>query len=141
MQMPNENMDTAMFAPCGMNCMVCYKHCSHKKPCAGCLNSDQGKPEHCRKCKIKDCAKEKQVLYCFKCFEFPCRLIKNLEKSYNKRYQASLIKHSCFVQSYGVERFMEQQKAMYTCPECGGIISIHDRACSECQKKAEPADF
>lgn len=36
-----------MFAPCGMNCKVCYKHCYHKKPCAGCLNSDQGKPEHC----------------------------------------------------------------------------------------------
>ena len=52
MKMPTEKMDTAMFAPCGMNCLVCYKHCYHKKPCAGCLNSDMGKPEHCRKCKI-----------------------------------------------------------------------------------------
>lgn len=42
-----------MFALCGMNCKVCYKHCYHKKPCDGCLNSDKGKPEHCRKCKIK----------------------------------------------------------------------------------------
>lgn len=25
MQMPKENMDTIMFAPCGMNCKVCYK--------------------------------------------------------------------------------------------------------------------
>ena len=57
MKMPTEKMDTAMFAPCGMNCLVCYKHCYHKKPCAGCLNSDMGKPEHCRKCKIKDCTK------------------------------------------------------------------------------------
>ena len=32
-----------------------------------------------------------------------------------------------------VESFMEQQKAKYTCPKCGGIISIHDRECSECQ--------
>lgn len=22
--------------------MVCYKHCYHKKPCAGCLKSDHG---------------------------------------------------------------------------------------------------
>ena len=36
MKMPTEKMDTAMFAPCGMNCLVCYKHCYHKKPCAGC---------------------------------------------------------------------------------------------------------
>ena len=58
-----------MFAPCGMNCKVCYKHCYHEKPCDGCLNSDKGKPEHCRKCKIKDCIKEKSLSYCFECAE------------------------------------------------------------------------
>lgn len=43
MKMPKDDIDTTMFAPCGMNCFVCYKHCYHKKPCEGCLNSDQGK--------------------------------------------------------------------------------------------------
>ena len=62
-------------------------------------------------------------------------LIKNLEKSYNKRYQASLIENSRFVQGHGLEHFMEQQKIKYTCPKCGGIISIHDKECSECQEK------
>lgn len=42
MKMP-EKIDISMFAPCGMNCKVCYKHCYHKNPCAGCLNSDKGK--------------------------------------------------------------------------------------------------
>lgn len=55
MKMPEEHLDVNMFAPCGMNCKVCYKHCYHKTPCAGCFNSDKGKPEHCRTCKIKDC--------------------------------------------------------------------------------------
>ncbi|MGO0807252.1 prolipoprotein diacylglyceryl transferase family protein, partial [Clostridioides difficile] len=41
-------------------------------------------PEHCRKCKIKDCVCQKGLFYCFECFNFPCKLIKNLEKSYNK---------------------------------------------------------
>ena len=41
MKMPTENINKGMFAPCGMNCMVCYKHCYHKKPCAGCLNSEK----------------------------------------------------------------------------------------------------
>lgn len=62
-------------------------------------------------------------------------MIKNLEKSYNKRYQTSLMENSCFVQTNGIESFMEQQKVKYTCPKCGGIISIHDRECSECQEK------
>lgn len=73
--------------------------------------------------------------YCFECPEYPCRLIKNLEKSYNKRYQASLMENSEFVCQHGLEIFMEQQKEKYTCPKCGGIISIHDRKCSECQEK------
>ncbi len=47
MKMPKDNIDTVMFAPCGMNCLVCYKHCRHKNSCAGCFNSDVGKPEHC----------------------------------------------------------------------------------------------
>ena len=101
MKMPKENIDTNMFAPCGMNCLVCYKHCYHKKPCADCLNNDKGKPEHCRKCKIKDCIKIKGLSYCFECSDYPCKLIKSLEKSYNKRYQASLMENSEFVRQEG----------------------------------------
>ena len=43
-----------------------------------------GKPEHCRKCKIKDCIKGKGLSYCFECPDYPCKLIKNLEKSCKK---------------------------------------------------------
>ncbi|WP_418710673.1 DUF3795 domain-containing protein [Allofournierella sp.] len=117
-----------------MNCLVCYKHCRHKNSCAGCFNSDVGKPEHCRKCSIKDCIMGKGLRYCFECPDYPCKLIKNLEKSYNKRYQASLMENSGFVCQHGLEKFMEQQKRKYTCPQCGGIVSIHDRVCSECQE-------
>ena len=68
------------------------------------------------------------------CPDYPCKLIKNLEKSYNKRYLASLMENSEFVRQHGLARFMESQKEEYTCPKCGGVISLHDRECSECQK-------
>lgn len=137
MKMPIEGMSPEMFAPCGMNCMVCYKHCYHKKPCAGCNPGDEGKPEHCRKCKIKDCATDKGVSYCYECLEYPCRQLKSLEKSYNIRYHASLLENSLLVQTQGVETFMEKQKEKFTCPKCGGIISLHDAECSECQWKMQ----
>ena len=73
---------------------------------------------------------------CFACSDFPCKFIKNLEKSYNKRYQASLIENSRFVQRHGLDMFMQIQKETYTCSKCGGIISVHDGACSECREKA-----
>lgn len=134
MKMP-DTIDINMFAPCGMNCKVCYKHCYHKKTCAGCLKSDLGKPEHCRKCKIQDCCKEKEIHYCYECLVYPCKLIKNLEKSYMQRYQASLIENSNYVKVHGLYAFMYMQKTNFTCEICGGIISIHDAECSECQSK------
>ena len=135
MRMPREGIDINMFAPCGMNCKVCYRHCYHKKPCEGCLNGDKGKPEHCRKCKIKDCIRAKELTYCYECSDYPCKQIKSLEKSYQTRYHASLMDNSRMVCEMGTDVFMKQQKEAYTCPHCGGIISLHDRECSECQYK------
>lgn len=80
------SIDIEMFAPCGMNCTVCYKHCHTRKiqkPCSGCMQENKSKPVHCRKCRIKDCVQLKEITYCYQCGDFPCRLIRNLEKSYN----------------------------------------------------------
>ncbi len=50
------------------------------------------KPASCRKCKIKICAEEKGLTLCDECTEFPCVLVKRLDKSYQKRYDESLVK-------------------------------------------------
>lgn len=71
----------------------------------------------------------------------PCKLIKNLEKGYKNRYQASLMENSEFVCHHGLGTFVEKQKEKYTCSKCGGIISIHDRECSECQEKMDDEKF
>ncbi|NLU24421.1 MAG: DUF3795 domain-containing protein [Clostridiales bacterium] len=134
MDMPLTISDV-MFAPCGMNCMVCYKHCltkKVKKPCGGCLTSDIGKPKHCQTCEIKNCLKGKAFTYCYKCEEFPCGQIKRLEKSYQKNYSVSLIENSLYVKQYGIAAFMNNQRSKYLCDRCGGIISLHDKVCSEC---------
>lgn len=81
--------------------------------------------------------KTKKLNFCFECLEYPCKLIKNLEKSYNKRYQTSLMENSEYVKQNGLKEFMKFQKEKYTCIKCGGIIFIHDRECSECQKRIE----
>ena len=134
MKMP-ETIDPNMLAPCGMNCMVCYKHCDSPKPCVGCFSVKEYKPLHCRKCKIKDCIREKGISYCFMCEEHPCAVIKRLEKGYRTKYQTSLIENSKAAKKSGVENFMRQQQAKYTCSVCGGIISLHDAMCSECHAK------
>lgn len=77
----------------------------------------------------------KEITYCYQCGDFPCRLIRNLEKSYNSRYDESLVENSEIVKGNGVFYFMETHSARYTCTECGGIVSLHDKVCTECGKR------
>ncbi|MBN2088305.1 DUF3795 domain-containing protein, partial [candidate division KSB1 bacterium] len=84
---------------------------------------------------IKQCAREKGHLHCYHCEEFPCKRISNLEKSYRKRYQVSLLEHSRLVQAHGLEAFFQREKLRWSCTECQGVISLHDQECSECGKK------
>lgn len=135
MKMPSK-IDDYFFAPCGINCMVCYVHLKDKKPCAGCLGDDISKPERCKSCKIKSCATEKGFKHCFECSDFPCVQIKNLDRSYRKRYNTSLIENSRKVQEIGLVAFLSTEREKWTCGECSGVISLHDAECSHCHKKS-----
>lgn len=128
-----ENIDSFLFAPCGMNCMVCYVYLKNKKPCNGCRRDDADKPDRCKNCEIKNCTISKGLNYCYECIDFPCKNIKNLEKSYKARYQISLITNSEFVKMNGLIPFMKNEREQWRCP-CDGVISLHDRYCTECKK-------
>lgn len=117
------------FAPCGMNCWVCYAHLKPKKACCGCLNQDAQKPERCKTCQIKRCVAEKGLHYCYQCKEFPCKQIQNIDKSYLKQYKTSLIANSKKAQKYGITVFLSEEHAKWKCPFCAGIISLHDQRC------------
>ena len=135
MKMPDK-IEDIMFAPCGINCAVCYMHVKIRKntdSCEGCVVGDTGKPEYCRKCNIKSCTREKGHSHCFECETFPCKLIKNLEKNYNERYDTSILKNSKTAKEKGISLFLEQDRQKWACQKCGGTISLHDRVCSECE--------
>jgi hypothetical protein len=135
----NAEIPTTMLAPCGMNCHVCYVHLKEKKPCMGCRAQDASQPEHCRKCQIKDCAASRGVDFCFECSLFPCATIKRLDKSYRQRYQVSLIDNATRIKAVGAKQHLLEEKEKWTCPDCGGAISLHDRACSECSREMKHA--
>lgn len=133
MKMP-EKIDVKLFAPCGMNCLLCSRFLRKRKPCRGCLNSDENKPDHCKKCFKKDCTAARSITYCFECEEYPCRRMKYMEKTYTSKYRTSLYENGEFVHNHGLEEFMEREKKNRTC-RCGGVVSVHERVCSECGQK------
>ena len=127
MKMP-ENMDKQQFAPCGVDCNVCWGHLRKKNPCSGCLSSDAPRP----KCVKKQCAKNKGLTYCFECDKHPCAKIKTLDKRYQNNYQSSLIENNNYIKQYGFDKFYRRQKLLFTCKKCGGVIDVHHKKCSEC---------
>ena len=131
MQMPDV-LDPTLLAPCGMHCLVCYVYFRKKKPCRGCRAMDGSQPDHCRVCKIKTCAGEHGVAFCSDCPDFPCTVIKRLDRSYRQRYAVSLVEDARRRQALGVEAYLLEKKARWTCAACGGVVSLHDRVCSEC---------
>src|SRR5512145_1677984 len=93
----------SLIAPCGMNCGVCYVHLKKKNPCQGCRGQVASKPEHCRKCALKDCAQTKGIDFCSDCLSFPCAILKRMDKSYRLRYQVSLIESAIQRKTLGAE--------------------------------------
>ncbi len=132
-----EDHTAIMMAPCGINCTHCYAHLRMKKPCPGCRLSDEGKPEHCRKCKIKDCAVQGGHQFCADCGDYPCVLIKRLDKSYRTRYNESLVLNMEVITQKGMDYFLAFEKNRLTCPDCGGSLSIHHKKCVPCGKVFE----
>ena len=126
-----------MVAPCGMNCTYCYVHHKTKKPCSGCRMSDESKPSSCLKCKIKKCVTEKKHDYCYECSKFPCVILKRLDKSYRTRYQESLIGKMSLIQTFGIDYYLEKEKARLKCSECGHELNLHDKTCWVCSRKTE----
>ena len=130
-----ESIPAAMIAPCGINCAACYAHLRARKRCLGCQGADAAKPAHCLTCKIRACAVEKGLEFCHQCAGYPCKAIRYIDKRYRLSYQHSLIETSLHLKAIGPDAYMAEEREKWACKDCGGVISLHDQACSECGKK------
>lgn len=109
MKMP-DRIPQAMFAPCGMNCMVCCRHCLPKKSCGGCLMDADRKTEGSKNCRILACLRQKGLHYCFSCENFPCSLLYKMDKRYRDRYAESLIENSILARDQGLDAFLAAER-------------------------------
>ena len=126
-----------LIAPCGMNCAVCSRylaHCNNLKR-SGCVGCRPGN----KRCTylFRDCAgpgKNSKLNYafCFECDRYPCRQIDRMDKRYRIGYAMSIKDNLEFIRKRGLTKFIEDQYRKYRCPNCSGLISIHNRKCFRC---------
>jgi hypothetical protein len=125
-----------MIAPCGMNCALCIAHQRKKNVCPGCLGDDENKSRSCISCSILNCDKRKNTAggagYCFQCEEMPCRRLKQLDKRYRTKYHMSMMENLAYIRDKGIDEFLKEQRRKWTCPSCGGFLSVHRKECTGC---------
>ncbi|MBD3228726.1 MAG: DUF3795 domain-containing protein [Candidatus Lokiarchaeota archaeon] len=134
-----------LIAHCGLFCGACRTYLLMKKD----LFEEKGYKRGCEGCIIrnKNCAflKKKcpyinsgEVRFCYECDRFPCENLEQLDSGYQKRYYVSLIENLKRIQEIGWRDWYQEQKELYTCPECGGELCVHDAECFDCGYKYNP---
>lgn len=133
----NRNFKDNSIAPCGMNCGTCIAYLRTSKSCPGCrLENNDGKPQHCISCLIKNCDFFCQTKseFCFDCLKFPCNRIKNLDKRYQQKYHISLIKNLENIKQFGLSTFIKNEQKRWSCQSCKSSLCVHRNHCLNCNK-------
>ncbi|HEY3311632.1 MAG TPA: DUF3795 domain-containing protein [Anaerolineales bacterium] len=135
--MPSSNQNADLIAPCGINCGVCMAYNRELKACPGCRGGDANKAPTCLRCRIKNCARrlDGEFQFCFECGDLPCVLVSRLDRRYRTNYGASPVENLLNIRSFGMEWFLASENQKWTCPECGGRLCMHRRACPACGRE------
>jgi predicted RNA-binding Zn-ribbon protein involved in translation (DUF1610 family) len=96
--------------------------------CEGCL-SDQTSI-FCSACAIKDCARKKDISGCHECNAFPCAFIENFPMPVGKKV---ILRTIPYWRKCGTEKFVADEEARYTCPNCGNKIFRGAKRCNKCK--------
>lgn len=122
--------------PCGVYCGACP---AFDRTCLGCGSDDRQQKRSSKfSCKLRRCAfEEKDVDLCNECPEFPCKkLLDKLPRAHpgdpRFEYRVEVLENAERIRQVGVERWLEEQDARWTCPQCGGRVHFYHYRCSQC---------
>lgn len=131
--------DETMIGCCGLDCSACSS-AQGSCTCHGCGGPDEYKPEFCRSvCAIKVCEKriKNNYRFCYECPDYPCEITYAHDHRCRASYtsQESPFDNLKRIQEIGVKHFLHEERARWTCVECGGVICAQDGVCGGCGRK------
>jgi len=104
--------------------------------CSGC-NSGETWP-YARVCQIKACARERRLVGCHQCQEFPCRQVNGFPlPEWGNAIHRSVPQR----REMGDEMFMAAEKERYTCPGCGKPLYRGQTKCFYCKVDVDPENI
>ena len=126
-----------LIAPCGMNCAICSRYLSYvnglkRSQCVGCRPRDQQCTYLFGKCTGINTLAKGDAAFCFECDKYPCKQIDRIDNRYRRNYKMSMKDNLECIKETGIREFIEDQYRKYRCSKCGGLISIHNGKCFQC---------
>ncbi|MBN1780931.1 DUF3795 domain-containing protein [bacterium] len=130
-------MTEAMIAPCGMNCALCSRHLAgihnlKRSQCPGCRPRNEGCAYLFKKCTGINHSAKGDAAFCYECGQYPCEQIERIDKRYRKNYGMSMKDNLEYIREMGIRRFLDDQYEKHHCARCGGVISVHNGKCFQC---------
>jgi hypothetical protein len=129
--------DSALIAPCGMNCGLCYAFLRSRNKCPGCRIDDDRKPKTRLTCGIKNCGERcrEKGDFCSSCARFACERLVRLDRRYGAKYGMSMIENLRSIETDGLRSFVKTEKSTWACPGCGEPLCVHKAFCLTCERK------
>ncbi len=96
--------------------------------CDGCRA--ETRTPYCRTCTLFACAAGRGHAFCNECADYPCADLKEFQAE--RPHRIELYENLERIRAAGVEVWLDEMKAHYSCPSCATINSAYDLACRSC---------
>lgn len=139
-------MEYRFDAPCGLYCGACptiravgeeglaglakrWEMDPSDLVCHGCLSDTTA--VFCRDCGFRSCTRAKGIGNCSECDSFPCE---NLRRFRNDEapHHSAVLSNLGRMREIGLEGWLEEQRARWSCPSCGEPFAWYDAKCAKC---------
>jgi predicted RNA-binding Zn-ribbon protein involved in translation (DUF1610 family) len=97
--------------------------------CFGCRSETNA--IFCTDCVVRDCARDRGVKSCSECGEYPCKMLKDFQADEHSHHSV-VLKNLETIKEKGLDVWLEEQRARWTCPACGARFTWYDEKCPEC---------
>lgn len=92
----------------------------------------------CRDCRVRECARERDVAACFFCRDYPCSLTEELRRlaegaSERMPHVAGIFGGEATAKGSGYDAWAEAQRAGWSCPSCGAPFTWYQEICGVCR--------
>ena len=126
-----------LIAPCGMNCAVCSRYLAYvnnlkRSHCVGCRPRNEKCTYLFEKCAGINHGARGDAPFCFECDQYPCQHINRMDDRYRINYGMSPKDNLESVRKMGICKFIKEEYKKHGCSTCGGLISVHNGKCFEC---------